>query len=153
MENERKEFLSGNELIALAAARHGAHSAHSVPCPPATAVLGAFRRWSPGGYAALAVNERVALELSFAEAEAERHVLCVVNRAGLAGAAEPLFQGALSGISGGLVVVSADDASPISSFSSGDSRLLALAAGIPVFDPSSPGDAHDLALRAFALSA
>lgn len=147
------DFLLGNDLIALAAVHAGAHSAYSYPGTPASEILGAFRRFAPDRFAQWSVNEKVALELSTAEAISGKSVLCAMKQVGLNVAADPLFSVAYTGVAGALVLVSADDPGPHSSQTEQDSRLYALSARIPVFDPANPRDAWALTLRAFALSA
>lgn len=59
---------------------------------------------------------------------------------------------AYTGVKGGFVVVAADDPGPHSSQTEQDSRFLAIAAKVPVFDPSSPVEARDFGQRAMTLS-
>jgi len=55
-------------------------------------------------------------------------------------------------VTGGFVVVSADDPGPHSSQTEQDSRLLAMMAKVPVLDPASPAQAMALAGTGFDLS-
>src|SRR3972149_1714610 len=59
---------------------------------------------------------------------------------------------AYTGVVGGFLVIPADDPGPHSSQTEQDSRLMALNAKVPVFDPSTPAEARLMVERAFALS-
>ena len=147
-----KRFLMGNEYIALGALLEGADAAYSYPGTPASEILPAFNEFAPERYTQWSLNEKLALELSVAEAIAGRSVLCAMKQVGLNVAADPLFSSAYTGVEGALVIASADDPGPYSSQTEQDSRMYAVSAKIPVFDPSSPYDALRLTREAFRLS-
>ena len=66
--------------------------------------------------------------------------LVTMKHVGLNVAADPLFTAAYTGVSGALVVVSADDPGMASSQNEQDNRRYAVAAGVPMLEPSdSPG--------------
>src|SRR6266540_1393449 len=67
-------------------------------------------------------------------------------------AADPLFTAAYTGVSGALVVVSADDPGMASSQNEQDNRHYAVAAALPMLEPADSQEAYDLALAAFELS-
>jgi indolepyruvate ferredoxin oxidoreductase alpha subunit len=71
---------------------------------------------------------------------------------GLNVASDPLFSAAYTGVVGGLVLVVADDPGPHSSQTEQDTRLLALVAKVPVFDPATPQEAKEMVMEAFRLS-
>ena len=147
-----KRFLMGNESIALGALLEGADSVYSYPGTPASEILPAFREFAPDRYVQWSLNEKIALELAVSEAVAGRSVLCAMKQVGLNVAADPLFSSAYTGVEGALVIVSADDPGPYSSQTEQDSRMYAVSAKIPVFDPVSPADALRLTRRAYGLS-
>lgn len=145
-------FYLGNELIALGAIAAGASSVYAYPGTPSSEILTAFQKFAPSRYAQWSINEKIALELASAAAISGSHSLCVMKQVGLNVAADPLFSVAYTGVTGALVIVSADDPGPHSSQTEQDSRLYAYAAKIPVFDPASPKDAFDLTQKAFQIS-
>ncbi len=147
-----KGFYLGNELIAYAAKIAGASSAYAYPGTPSSEILAAFQQYAPEKYSQWALNEKLALELSAAAAISGSYSLCCMKQVGLNVAADPLFSVAYTGVSGALVIVSADDPGPHSSQTEQDSRMYAYSAKIPVFDLSTPEDAFNLTLKAFEVS-
>lgn len=148
-----KDFILGNEAVALAAVNMSIDSAYSYPGTPASEILPAIERYSKGKiYTQWSINEKVAMELSAAEAISGRYSLCSMKQVGLNVAADPLFSIAYTGITGSLVIISADDPELNSSQTAQDSRMYAYMSGIPVFDPSNPRDAYELTCKAIDLS-
>ncbi len=142
----------GNECIALGAIHSGATAVYAYPGTPSSEILTAFQKMAPDRYAQWSINEKIALELAVAEAITGKFVMCVMKQVGLNVAADPLFSAAYTGIKGALVIVSADDPGPYSSQTEQDSRMYAVSAKIPVFDPANPVDAKMLTQKAFKLS-
>jgi indolepyruvate ferredoxin oxidoreductase alpha subunit len=64
----------------------------------------------------------------------------------------PILQRAYTGVVGGFVIIPCDDPGPLSSQTEQDSRLLALTAKVPVFDPSTPAEALSMMRAAFDFS-
>ena len=58
-----------------------------------------------------------------------------MKHVGLNVAADPLFTAAYTGVSGALVIVSADDPGMASSQNEQDNRRYAVAAGVPMLEP------------------
>lgn len=147
------DFILGNEAIALASVNMSIHSAYSYPGTPASEILPAINRFGNGKvYTQWSANEAVAMEIAAAEAISGRYSLCSMKQVGLNVAADPLFSVAYTGITGSLVIVSADDPELNSSQTAQDSRMYAYMAGIPVFDPSNPRDAYKLTCEAINMS-
>ena len=63
-----------------------------------------------------------------------------------------LFTVAYTGVSGGLVIVSADDPGMASSQNEQDNRRFAVAAGLPMLEPADSQEAYDFTFLAFELS-
>lgn len=147
-----KKFLMGNELIALAAYNAGVRSAYAYPGTPSSEILEYFIKISEDVYAQWSINEKIALELAGAEAISGKFVLCSMKQVGLNVAADPFFSIAYTGIKGALVIASADDPGPYSSQTEQDSRMYAMSAKLPVFDPINPEDAYFLTKKAVDLS-
>ncbi len=126
------------------------HLGTGYPGTPSTEILETFSRL--GGRAQWAPNEKVALEVGLGAAFGGARALVTMKHVGMNVAADPLFTAAYTGVEGALVVVSADDPGMASSQNEQDNRHYALAAGLPMLEPSDSQEAYDLALAAFELS-
>jgi TPP-dependent indolepyruvate ferredoxin oxidoreductase alpha subunit len=146
----RRLLLSGDEAVALAALDAGVHLGTGYPGTPSTEILEAFA--ALGGHAQWAPNEKVALEVSIGVAFAGGRALATMKHVGLNVAADPLFTVAYTGVTGALVIVSADDPGMASSQNEQDNRRYAVAAGVPMFEPADSQEAYDFTLRAIEVS-
>ena len=151
-----RQILLGNEAIAHGLLEAGCTMATSYPGTPASEVLAALVRFRGEHGLDLhlewSINEKVAFEVALANSYAGRRSAVIMKQVGLNVAADPLMSAAYTGVKGGFVVVAADDPGPHSSQTEQDSRFLAMAAKVPVFDPSSPVEARDFGQRAMTLS-
>ncbi len=145
-----KKLLSGDEAVALAAIDAGVAFGTGYPGTPSTEILETLG--AAGGKARWAPNEKVALEVGLGAAFAGARVLVTMKHVGVNVAADPLFTAAYTGVSGALVVVAADDPGMASSQNEQDSRRYAVAAGLPMLEPSDSQEAYDVLLAAVALS-
>jgi len=150
MTRENTRLLSGNEAIAHAALASGVHLGTGYPGTPSTEILETFG--AIGGKAQWAPNEKVALEVAIGVAYGNGRALVTMKHVGLNVAADPLFSVAYTGVSGALVLAVADDPGMASSQNEQDTRRYAVAAGVPVFEPSDSQEAYDLFFRAVDLS-
>jgi len=150
MNSPDKLLLSGDEAIAQAALDAGVALGTGYPGTPATEILEHFSEI--GGQAKWAPNEKVALEVAMGVAFAGARALATMKHVGLNVAADPLFTATYTGVSGALVIVSADDPGIASSQNEQDNRHYAVAAGIPMLEPSDSQEAYDLTLEAIELS-
>jgi indolepyruvate ferredoxin oxidoreductase alpha subunit len=75
-----------------------------------------------------------------------------MKQVGLNVASDPLLSAAYTGVAGGFLVIAADDPGPHSSQTEQDTRLFALFAKVPVFDPATPREAKEMVEAAFTLS-
>src|SRR5512146_2814482 len=135
---ERK-LLSGDEAIALAAKHAGIALGTGYPGAPSTEILENFS--ALGGRAQWAPNEKVALEVGIGAAFGGARALVTMKHVGVNVAADPLFTAAYTGVSGALVVVSADDPGMASSQNEQDNRHYARFAKIPMLEPSDSQEA------------
>jgi indolepyruvate ferredoxin oxidoreductase, alpha subunit len=143
-------LLSGDEAVALACrAGHVALGA-GYPGTPSTEILEAFAAY--GGRAQWSPNEKVALEVAIGASFSRARTVCTMKHVGLNVAADPLFTAAYTGVSGALVIVSADDPGMSSSQNEQDNRRYAVAAGVPMLEPSDSQEAYDLTLLAIEIS-
>jgi indolepyruvate ferredoxin oxidoreductase alpha subunit len=75
-----------------------------------------------------------------------------MKHVGLNVAADPLFAAAYTPVNGALIVISDDDPGMASSQNEQDNRRYAVAAGLPMVEPSDSQEAYDFFLQAIALS-
>lgn len=150
MTEERRKLLSGNEALAHAALACGVHLGTGYPGTPSTEILETLA--AIGGKAQWAPNEKVALEVALGVAYGKGRALVTMKHVGLNVAADPLFSAAYTGVSGALVLAVADDPGMASSQNEQDTRRYAIAAGVPVLEPSDSQEAHNFFFRAVDLS-
>ena len=146
-----KKLLIGNEAIALGLYHGGLGLVSSYPGTPSTEItefLSKFddihSEWAP--------NEKVAAEVAFGASLAGFRSACAMKHVGLNVAADPLFTLSYTGVTGGMVVCVADDPAMHSSQNEQDSRHYAIAAKVPMLEPSDSVEAYAFARSAFDLS-
>jgi len=144
-------LLSGNEAIARGAWQAGARIGVGYPGTPSTETLEAFRKL-PDARAEWAPNEKVALEVAAGVSMGGARSLVTMKHVGLNVAADPLFTLAYTGVRGGLVILVADDPGMHSSQNEQDSHNYALAAGVPMLEPSDSTEALEMTQASFELS-
>ena len=148
-----REFLMGNEAMAVGALAAGVNVVAGYPGTPSTEVLEAVAgRRGEGVYVEWSVNEKAALEVAAGAAYAGARALVTMKQVGLNVASDPLMSLSYIGVKGGLVVLVADDPGPISSQTEQDTRTFAAYAKLPILDPSSPSEAYQMMGEAFDLS-
>jgi indolepyruvate ferredoxin oxidoreductase, alpha subunit len=149
---ERK-YLLGNEAIAHACIEAGVDFVSGYPGTPSSEVIDTLRvQPDRTYYIEWSVNEKVALENALAAAWCGIRALCTMKHVGLNVAADPLMTSAYTGVTGGLVIMSADDPFAHSSQNEQDTRCYAHFARVPCLDPASVQEAHDMIPEAFLLS-
>ncbi len=148
--------MQGNDAIARGLVEAGCAVATSYPGTPASEILSSIDRWRKKHgvkmHVEWAVNEKVALEIAYTAAITGLRSAVSMKQVGLNVASDPLLSAAYLGVTGGFIVVSADDPGPHSSQTEQDSRLLAMMAKVPVLDPASPAQAMALARVGYDLS-
>lgn len=149
--NINKVFISGNEAIARGAYEAGVRVATAYPGTPSTEILESLSRYE-GVYTEWSPNEKVAVEVALGASFAGVRAMASMKHVGLNVAADPLFTSAYTGIRGGLVIITADDPDMHSSQNEQDNRNYALAAKIPMLEPSDPAEAKEFIKIAFKLS-
>ena len=152
----QKRLMLGNEALALGLLESGCQMATAYPGTPSSEILSAVvslkKEMDLPVHAQWAINEKVAFETAYAGAQAGLRTAVAMKQVGLNVAADPLMSSVYLGVKGGFVVVSADDPGPHSSQTEQDSRLMAVAAKMPVLDPDSPAGARRMATLGFDLS-
>ena len=148
-----KEFLMGNEAIALGAIAAGINLAAGYPGTPSTEVLETVAKRNPGGiHVEWSVNEKAAMEVAAGAAYSGARTLVTMKQVGLNVASDPLMSLEYIGVKGGMVIMVADDPGPISSQTEQDTRSFASFSKLPLFDPSSVSEAYTMIQDAFELS-
>jgi len=146
-----RKLISGNEAVAYGAWECGVRFAAGYPGTPSTEILEYLSnfdevdsQWSP--------NEKVAFEVGAGASMGGARVLVTMKHVGVNVTADPLFSLSYMGVNGGLVLVSADDPSMHSSQNEQDNRHYAIAAKVPLFEPSDSQEARDFTKEAFDVS-
>jgi len=148
-----RQYLLGNEAIAHACLEAPVDFVSGYPGTPSSEVIDVLRsREERTYYVEWSTNEKVAMENALAAAWCGLRALCTMKHVGLNVAADPLMTSAYTGVTGGLVIMSADDPFAHSSQNEQDSRCYAHFARVPCLDPSTIQEAHDMLRDAFALS-
>ena len=148
-----KEFLMGNQAIALGALAAGVQVVAGYPGTPSTEVLETVaKRRHDGVYVEWSINEKAAMEVAAGAAYAGARAMMTCKQVGLNVASDPLMSLEYIGVKGGLVVLVADDPGPISSQTEQDTRTFAQFSKVPLFDPSSVDEAYRMVQDAFDLS-
>ncbi len=97
-------------------------------------------------------NEKTAMEAALGMSYAGKRAMVAMKHVGLNVAADAFINSAITGVNGGVVVVSADDPSMHSSQNEQDSRFYAKFAVIPFYEPSNQQEAYEMIFDAFELS-
>lgn len=149
-----REYLMGNEAMALGALAAGVNVVAGYPGTPSTEVLETVAKHNAGGriHVEWSTNEKAAMEVGAGAAYSGARVLVTMKQVGLNVAADPLMSLEYIGIEGGMVVLVADDPGPISSQTEQDTRHFAAFAKVPCFDPSSVAEAYAMIQEAFDFS-
>ncbi len=148
-----RKYILGNEAIAHACLESGVNFVSGYPGTPSSEVIDTLRvQPNPSFYVEWSVNEKVALENALAAAWCGIRALCTMKHVGLNVAADPLMTSAYTGVTGGLVILSADDPFAHSSQNEQDSRCYAHFARVPCLDPATLQEAHDMIPEAFRIS-
>ncbi len=149
-----KMLLLGNEAIARGAIEAGVAFASTYPGTPSSELSLNFFQMSRESdlYFEYSTNEKVAMEVAAAAANAGVRSMCVMKHVGLNVAADALMTLAYVGVKGGMVVLTADDPFMFSSQNEQDNRYYAKLSGLPMLEPSSVQEAKEMVATAFDLS-
>jgi len=148
---EMIKLLSGNEALALGAYHAGVRVAAAYPGTPSTEILESIARFDDI-YAEWSTNEKVATEVALGASYAGVRSLVSMKHVGLNVASDPFMAAATTGVSGGMVVVSADDPGMHSSQNEQDNRHYARLAKVPALEPSDSQEAYEVMAYAFDIS-
>ena len=152
----QKLLLLGDEAIAQGALDAGISGVYAYPGTPSTEITEYIQKskqakedkvrslWS--------ANEKTAMETALGMSYAGKRALVCMKHVGLNVAADAFMNSAITGVNGGLVILSADDPSMHSSQNEQDSRFYGKFAQIPTLEPANQQEAYDMTLYAFELS-
>ena len=146
-----KKIMLGNEAIARGAWEAGVKVSAAYPGTPSTEISENIVKYKEI-YAEWAPNEKVATEVAIGASISGVRALASMKHVGLNVAADPLYTAAYTGVTGGLVLVVADDPGMYSSQNEQDTRAVARAAQVPVLEPSDSQDAKDFVKLAYDIS-
>ena len=146
-----KELLIGNGAVARGLFEAGCKVVSSYPGTPSTEITEQaakhdeiYTEWAP--------NEKVACEVAIGASFAGQRAFCAMKHVGLNVAADPLYTASYIGVNGGLIVAVADDPGMFSSQNEQDTRRHAIAAKVPVVEPSDSEECRDFVKYAYELS-
>jgi indolepyruvate ferredoxin oxidoreductase alpha subunit len=146
-----KTILSGNEAVARGAWEAGCRVATAYPGTPSTEILENIIKY-PEIYAEWSINEKVALEVAAGSSFTGSRSLVAMKHVGLNVAADPLFTMGYAGVTGGFIIVTADDPGMWSSQDEQDNRHYSRHAKIPMLEPSDSQEIKALTKLGFELS-
>ncbi len=146
-----KSLLSGNEAVARGAWEAGCKVATAYPGTPSTEIIENITKY-PEINAEWSVNEKVALEIAAGASFAGARALVAMKHVGLNVAADPFFTMGYSGVSGGFVVISADDPGMWSSQNEQDNRHYGRHAKVPILEPADSNEAKLFTKLGFEIS-
>lgn len=146
-----KQLMLGNSALARGLYEAGCAVVSSYPGTPSTEVTEEAAKYEEI-YCEWAPNEKVAMEVAFGASLAGKRSFCGMKHVGLNVAADPLFTCSYTGVNAGMVICVADDAGMHSSQNEQDSRHHAIAAKLPMLEPSDSAEACAFAKEAYALS-
>lgn len=149
-----KQLLLGNEAITRGAIEAGLAFATAYPGTPSSEVALNFYqiKQETDLYFEYSTNEKVALEVASGAAVSGLRTMVTMKHVGLNVAADPLMTLAYTGVTGGMVILTADDPSLFSSQNEQDNRFYARLSTLPMLEPTTPQEAKDMTLAAFDLS-
>ncbi len=149
--DKNKELMLGNKAVARGLYEAGVCFISSYPGTPSTEITEEAAKYDEI-YCEWAPNEKVAMESTFGASLAGRRAFCAQKHVGLNVAADPLYTMSYTGVNAGIVIGVADDAGMHSSQNEQDSRHHAIAAKVPMIEPSNSEEALEFTKLAYELS-
>ena len=150
-DNANKQLMLGNKALARGLYEAGVCFISSYPGTPSTEITEEAAKYDEI-YCEWAPNEKVAMESAFGACLAGRRSFCAQKHVGLNVAADPLYTMSYTGVNAGMVICVADDAGMHSSQNEQDSRHHAIAAKVPMIEPSDSTEALEFAKLAYEIS-
>lgn len=147
------KLMLGNQAVARGLYEAGVTVVSSYPGTPSTEIT-EFASTYPEDvmHTEWAPNEKVACETAIGASIAGARSFSAMKHVGLNVAADPLFTASYTGVTGGLVIAVADDQGMHSSQNEQDSRNYAIAAKVPMLEPSNSAECKDFTKMAYQIS-
>ena len=146
-----KRLMLGNEAVARGLYEAGCRVISSYPGTPSTEISEYAAKYEEI-YAEWAPNEKVAAEVALGASFGGARSFCAMKHVGLNVAADPLFTSSYTGVNGGMIYAVADDPGMHSSQNEQDSRHYAIAAKLPMLEPSDSLECRDFVKEAYEIS-
>lgn len=146
-----KKLMLGNDAFARGLYEGGCKVVSSYPGTPSTEITEAVAKYNEI-YAEWAPNEKVALEVAIGASIAGARAFSGMKHVGLNVAADALYTASYTGVNAGLVIAVADDPGMHSSQNEQDSRHHAIAAKVPMLEPSDSEETKEYVKLAFEIS-
>ena len=146
-----KELMLGNKAVARGLYEAGCKVISSYPGTPSTEITEEAAAYKEV-YCEWAPNEKVALEVAHGATLGGVRAACAMKHVGLNVAADPLFTISYQGLNAGLVVSVSDDPGMHSYHNQQESRHYAIAAKLPMLEPSDSEESRVFAKKAFEMS-
>lgn len=143
--------MLGNEAFARGAYEAGVKVVSSYPGTPSTEVTENLAKYDEI-HVEWAPNEKVGTEVAMGASIGGVRSLSCMKHVGLNVAADPFFTAAYTGVTGGAVVLVADDNGCHSSQNEQDSRYYGRSAGVPMLEPSNSQECKDYMKLAYEMS-
>jgi indolepyruvate ferredoxin oxidoreductase alpha subunit len=154
LEKTGKGLLLGNEAIVRGLVEAGVRFSSTYPGTPSSEIGNILEEMADkaGMYFEFSSNEKVALEVAAAAASSGLRSFTFMKHVGLNVAADPLLTLAYAGITGGMLVLTADDPSAHSSQNEQDNRYYSHLSLLPMMEPSTPAEAKEMIKEAYDVS-
>ncbi len=146
-----KQLMLGNVAAARGLYEAGCSFVSSYPGTPSTEITEEVAKFKEV-YAEWAPNEKVAMEAAFGASFSGVRSFCGMKHVGLNVAADPLFTISYTGVNSGMVICVADDPGMHSSQNEQDSRHYAIAAKLPMLEPSDAQESYEFVKLAYDIS-
>lgn len=146
-----KKIMLGNEAFARGAYEADVKVVSSYPGTPSTEVTENAAKYD-GIHVEWAPNEKVGVEVAVGASVGGVRSLSCMKHVGLNVAADPFFTAAYTGVTGGAVILVADDNGCHSSQNEQDSRYYGKSAGVPVLEPANAQECKDYIKLAYDIS-
>lgn len=146
----------GDEALAQGAIDSGLSGMYAYPGTPSTEIMEYIQQSTEADelkvHMTWSSNEKTSMEAALGMSYAGKRAMVAMKHVGLNVAADAFMNSALTGVNGGLVIVSADDPSMHSSQNEQDSRYYGKFAQIPILEPSNQQEAYEMVIYGFEIS-
>ena len=146
-----KKLMLGNAAVARGLYEAGCRFVSSYPGTPSTEITEEVTQYGEI-YAEWAPNEKVAMESAIGASLAGARSFCAMKHVGMNVAADPMFTASYTGVNAGLLIAVADDPGMHSSQNEQDSRHYAIAAKLPMLEPSDSAECLAFVKAAYEIS-